>query len=250
MSRYDIVYVLKNDYEGEELKYSLRSVVMNFPYRKIVFVGGCPSDIEPDIYISHEQIGSTKWDRSMASLKVALNDNRLTDDIWLFNDDFFVMDRMTDPVNYFGGSLEKKIIDARAKVGNSSYVQRLDICRGKLLKMNKDTLSFALHVPMLVNRAQALSIFDIFPNQKMFRSLYGNYYKIDCQRMDDVKVTDLKTVPDTRYISTSDEAFSEGRVGEFLRRYFIEPSKYESLNRNSSIDLHERYDEEGDIRYE
>ena len=122
MSRYDIVYVLKNNYEGEELKYSLRSVVMNFPYRKIVFVGGCPDGIEPDIYIPHEQIGSTKWDRSMASLKVALNDNRLTDDIWLFNDDFFVMDRMTDPVNYFGGSLEKKIIDARAKVGNSPYV--------------------------------------------------------------------------------------------------------------------------------
>ena len=87
--------------------------------------------------------------------------------------------------------------------------------RGQLFNLGKDTLSFALHIPMLVNRAQALMLFDKFPDLKMFRSFYGNYFEIDCIRMADVKVLDLDTVPDTAYISTSDESFKDGKVGEY-----------------------------------
>ena len=55
MKKYDVVYLLKNDYASDELRYSVRSVVKNFPYNRIVFVGGKPDDIEPDIYIPDEQ---------------------------------------------------------------------------------------------------------------------------------------------------------------------------------------------------
>ena len=37
--KHDVVYLLKNNYKStDELRYSIRSVVKNFPYRKIVFV--------------------------------------------------------------------------------------------------------------------------------------------------------------------------------------------------------------------
>ena len=62
--KHDIVYLLRNDIAGEELRYSIRSVVQNFPYRKIVFVGGKPEGIEPDIYIPDIQEGKTKAQRS------------------------------------------------------------------------------------------------------------------------------------------------------------------------------------------
>ena len=97
--KHDIVYILKNDYDSEELRYSIRSVVQNFPYRKLVFVGGCPSDIKPDIYIPDTQEGATKWERSMHSLKKVLDNDELTEDIWLFNDDFFIMDPVRSDVN-------------------------------------------------------------------------------------------------------------------------------------------------------
>lgn len=248
--KHDVVFILRNDYDGEELKYALRSVVLNFPYRKIVFVGGCPKDIKPDIYIPDIQEGTTKWARANHSLKLALDRDDLTEDIWIFNDDFFIMDRVTEDVNYFNGTLEKRIIDLkRRNPSGSNYIRYMDVMRNQLVSLSKDTLSFALHVPFLINRVKAQELFEKFPNMKMFRSFYGNYYKIDCQFMEDVKVYDLQTIPDTPYISTTDAAFKEGKVGKFLKKYFANPSRYE-INNQIRIDTRERYDEEGEIRYE
>ncbi|MBQ1296477.1 MAG: hypothetical protein IIY21_20690 [Clostridiales bacterium] len=251
--KHDIVYILKNDYEEEELRYSLRSVCLNFPYRKIVFVGGCPGDIKPDIYLSHVQIGATKWERSQSSLIKALSCDGLTDDVWLFNDDFFIMDKIKahEDKNYFNGTLEKRVIDLKRNCGKvSGYVNQLDRLRHLLLNANRDTLSFTLHLPMLINRKKALELLtDKKFNTPMFRSLYGNYYKIPCEFMEDVKVRDLEQIPDTPYISTTDEAFRDGKVGEFLRRYFADPCKYERSHSNV-FSLKEIYTEEGEVRYE
>ena len=251
--KHDIVYILKNDYSEEELRYSLRSVCLNFPYRKVVFVGGCPKDIRPDIYLNHVQTGSTKWARARSSLIKALSSDELTDEIWLFNDDFFIMDKIKAhaDVNYFNGTLEKRVIDMRRNCGrNSGYMNELDRLRQILLKANRDTLSFALHIPMLLNRKDAL---ELLTNKTfdtpMFRSLYGNYYRIPCEFMEDVKVRDLETIPDTPYISTTDQAFTSGKVGEFLRRYFAEPCRYERKQANG-FSLKEIYTEEGEVRYE
>ena len=122
---HDIVYLLKNDYEDtEELKYSLRSVCKNWDYRKVVFVGGTCPGVQPDLYIPDNQEGATKWQRSMHSLQLALECEELTEDIWLFNDDFFIMERpeiLGTELNYFGGTLEKRVTDLRKRVGNSRY---------------------------------------------------------------------------------------------------------------------------------
>lgn len=245
---YDIVYLLKNNYDEEELRYSLRSVVQNFPFRKIVFVGGCPSGITPDIYIKDEQVGTTKWERSTHSLKKALACDELTEKIWLFNDDFFVMDSIRNPKNYFGGSLEKRVIDLKLKnPRGSKYINELDALRGQLIRLKKDTLSFALHIPMLVDRRQAQQVFDEFPKVKMFRSFYGNYFQIDCELLkEDVKIYDLESLPEDFYCSTSDEAFKNGKSGEFLRRYFATPTRYESDEVRRS-EVKELFTEEGDL---
>lgn len=247
--KHDIVYILKNDYDSEELRYSIRSVVQNFPYRKLIFVGGCPKDIKPDIYIPDLQEGATKWERSMHSLKLALNRDDLTEDIWLFNDDFFIMDPVRTDVNYFCGTLEKRIREMKQKhPRGSTYIRSLEVLKGTLFNFKKDTLCFALHIPFLVNRYNAQNLFEKYPGLKMFRSLYGNYFEIECSYMRDCKVYDLKTLPDTPYVSTTDESFKYGKVGEFLRAYFSVPSKYE---KNTLLETtREIYDEEGEIRYE
>lgn len=253
--RHDVVYLIKNDVDSEELRYSLRSVCMNFPFRKVVIVGGKPSDIHPDIYIEDIQVGSTKWEKAKHSLLKALSCEDLTDDIWLFNDDFFVMDQVKEhaDVNYFNGTLEKRIIDLkRNNPRGSNYISNLDQLRRHLIAKNKDTLSFALHLPMLINRKKA---FDLLSSNLhvtcMFRSLYGNYYEIDCQYMRDVKVYDCETIPDTPFISTTDTTFRQGKVGTFLRKYFDKPCQYEITEAERLRDqIKENYDEEGEIRYE
>ena len=248
--KHDIVYLLRNDIAGEELRYSIRSVVQNFPYRKIVFVGGKPDGIEPDIYIPDIQDGKTKAQRSTHSLRKAIADNRLTEDIWLFNDDFFIMDKVKEDINYFNGTLDKRILDIRRATGFSTYCRGLEVMRSQLFNMGKDTLSFSLHIPFLFNRQKAAALFEKYPDLAMFRSFYGNYYEIDCRYMKDVKVIDKETIPDTSFISTSDGSFHEGKVGEFLRQYFNEKTKYEKDMSDLLYEqTRERYDENGDLRY-
>ena len=233
--KHDIVYLLKTDIDSDELKYSIRSVVQNFPYRKIVFVGGKPDDIDPDIHLPDEQPGNTKWQKSTHSLKLACKCDDLTDDVWLFNDDFFVMDKVKGDVNYFGGTLEKRIRDLRRlHPGGSTYIRSLELMRANLARTGCDTLDFCLHLPMLVNREKVLKLFRDRPDCIMFRSFYGNVYEIDCQYSKDCKVYDLESIPDTPYISTTDESFKSGKVGEFLRQYFDTPSKYEKSGEEKS----------------
>lgn len=248
---YDIVYLLKNDYDSEELRYSVRSVVKNFPYHKIIFVGGCPDYITADINIFDKQEGKTKWEKSQHSLKVALENADLTENFWLFNDDFFVMEKIKEPKTYFNGTLEKRIIDLKARNPKSSaYIRELEVLKGKLTLMRKDTLSFAVHMPMLINRSKALQLLEK-KNVSMFRSFYGNYYEVDCEFHKDVKVYDNETILGTEYLSTSDDAFKDGKVGEFIRACFPDPCKYElqkeELNKQNEVYLpQERYTEEGD----
>lgn len=247
---YDVVYLLKNNYDSEELRYSVRSVVKNFPHKRIVFVGGTPEYMKADINLIHDQIGHNKWEKSQYSLQKALEDVELTENIWLFNDDFFIMNKITNPVNYTNGTLEKRILDLKAKHPKSSaYIRELEALCNKLRNLRKDTMSFALHVPMLINRSKALFLLNN-NRVKMFRSFYGNYYSIDCSYMKDVKVYDMETIYSTDYLSTSDEAFRDGQVGEFIRACFPDPCIYEVEQKEShSQYMREQYTEEGDESY-
>lgn len=240
--KHDVIYVVKNNYDSEELLYSIRSLCKNFPFRKLVIVGGCPDYIEPDICLHDEQTGKTKWSKTMGSLQLALECEDLTEDVWLFNDDFFVMNKLKNPVNLFNGTLENRITTLHKKnPRSSSYIRQLEVLKGQLVSLHKDTLSFALHTPMLINRSKALMLFDKYPKLQMFRSFYGNFYEIECTYSRDVKVYDNTSVPNSDYLSTTDESFRDGTVGGFIRASFPDPCKYEKQNY-----LQELYTEEGD----
>lgn len=250
---FDVLYVLRNDINNapDELIHSVRSVAQNFPYRKLVFCGGCPDALTPDIYIPHQQLGATKWERAGSSLKKALSDERLTDNVWLFNDDFYVLNKLQPcfSTNYSSGTLEKRIREMRGRFPNSSqYIRNLETMRTALIRLNKDTLCFALHMPMLINRRDFLQMLEEHPQSiKYFRSFYGNLYKIPCEFVEkDCKIYTNDELPDTfQYLSTTDGSYKEGKVGEFIRQYFPTPSRYEKAG-IPVPDVHELFTEEGD----
>ena len=111
----DILYLVKNGTENEELRYSLRTIEKNFPYGRVWIYGGCPEYIKPDkhVYIYQDVIGATKWERTTAMLKLACENKDITDDFWLFNDDFFVTQPITLEVmpNIYSGDLYKRIVE-------------------------------------------------------------------------------------------------------------------------------------------
>lgn len=225
----DVVYILREDIDPYELRYSLRSVAENFPHRKVFFVCGQPAGLIPDGRLAHKQTGETKWQRARSSLFKILNCEDITEDFFLFNDDFFVMKPVTGEfINFAGGTLEWRIRDLMQHCGRSGYCQQLEKTRQELLCAGFDAMSFCVHLPMLINKkkcAEVLSDLD----SPMFRSQYGNRARIPYTFHEDVKVYENNIEPpeDADYLSTTEVTFRDGKVGEFIRSRFPEPCRFE-----------------------
>lgn len=226
----DIVYFLK-DGENPELTYSLRSVVKNFPYRKIWFYGGKPSNIEPDEYVPFNQ-WKNKWGNVQMMLKEACQNEKITPNFFIFNDDFYVTQKIEHFENMYDGDLLRRIFRLEMKHGynGSEYIQRLRIMATELLKFNPyiELKNYAVHVPMLVNKKQMLDTLEKFPNIIMYRCLYGNFKDIGGVEYHDRKYhkTDCNELA-YPYISTSDYSFKHLNIGKIIRDSFNEASKYE-----------------------
>lgn len=230
----DIVYLLKNG-PNEELRYSLRSVEKNFPHGRIIFVGGRPQDITPDIYIEVEQDSPTKWANTRRNLMMAAQDTRVSEDFWLFNDDFFIMADYDKTQAEFDGELMHHIEEVEMRHGmlQSRYTKLLRHLHKTLTDAGiENPKNYAVHRPMLVNKAKALRTLQDFPDEPMFRALYGNINRIGGHQIKDCKFTPwLK--PNTRgatVISTEDASFRTGNIGKKIREAFPEPSKWERNN--------------------
>lgn len=228
--KHDIVYILKNDIEPEELRYSVRSVEKNFTYSRIWFAGGIPDGIKPDRAMPIEQTGASKWEKVRNTLIEICNNDEITEDFWLFNDDFFVMKKVKDQAPMIAGTIRYRI-DAIEKKYNrrTKYSNQLRNTMNELRSKGFDRLDYALHVPMLINRAKALETLEAFPDCPMFRSLYGNQHRIGGVIAEDVKVLQMDEEPphDSVYLSTLDETFRDGRAGQYIRDKFKVPSQYE-----------------------
>ena len=231
MEKYDIVYVLKNGIAPYELLYSLRSVDQNFPHNSVWFYGGDPVQVKPDHMISYIQSGENKWDKVRNTLIRICENDSITENFYLFNDDFFVLKPVTDEfVNWAYGTLQERIDEILEENKQpSKYTSHLDAMQQVLRGHGYDTVNFDLHVPMLVNRADALEVLNADLPATLFRSLYGNVKHIPYIEHEDVKIYDQDSIPKDSwdYCSTQNVSFLTGAVGRWLRTKFNEPCRFE-----------------------
>lgn len=231
-SNLDIIYLLKDSAYNDELKYSLRSVEQNFPHRKVWFVGGRPTGLVPDERMTLVQKEKTKYDRTHALLKQVCENDKITEDFVLFNDDFFVMKPWRYLPSYVSGTLEGLIGTIELTRGKPSpYTERLKDTVVFLEKTlpGQNIMNYELHIPMIFNRKQLRNILK----QTGFngvRSIYGNtfYYPKSLIRKD-VKIYDQTVAPDpdADFLSTTDLSFSSGLVGNFIKQRFPSKSRFE-----------------------
>lgn len=237
MGNYDIVYCVKYCWTNEELKYSLRSVDENWQYRKVFFAGCCPKKLKPDVHLNYSQTAPTKWERVRNMLLQVCDEKRITEDFWLFNDDFFILKKM-DCENlkpFCNGTIQEHIEHIEKKHGGvrSSYTEGLRHMVDNLEKAGLSTISYAVHKPILFNRKKLKEVLTKFPDEPMFRSLYGNYWKIGGEHSPDVKIVAMnygdidKVKNEWSLLSTSDKSFRDGNVGEFIRKRFTTRSRFE-----------------------
>ena len=227
----DVVYFVKDSYENEELRYSLRSVEQNLPHRNVWIYGNPPCGIEVDRIARFQQTGKNKWAkvRSMFE-KLYLNDD-LSEDFILMNDDFFVMKPIDKLKTYYGGSLQERIdVIEKHFNGPTSYTMRLRRTNDYLKANKLTTKNYELHIPMIVNKAKFLEQLERYTGLGgASRSFYGNTYKIGGTKCKDIKVYDLdgNFNRNTTFLSTTDASFRIGEVGKFIRSKFPNKSRFE-----------------------
>lgn len=226
----DIVYILKDEFNCEELRYSLRSVEKNFPHRFVWFVGGQPKGFQPDRTIKHKQVGSTKWDMIKSSMWKAVENEEVSDDFFLFNDDFFVMKKFKGEfINYVDMTLAEKIDELRRNVHPwlNPYGRTLFKAEQELTSLGCPTMNYDVHLPMMFNKELFKASINKCSSPQM-RSVYGNLNAVPFVIHQDVKVYDMETVPeDPDFLSTDEDVFEKGRVGAYIRKQFPTPSRWE-----------------------
>ena len=99
----DVVYCLKNNVSGEELRYSLRSLENLKGIRNVWFYGGCPNWAKNIRHVPTTQ-GNTKWWNTANMLNDISQNFELSNNFIWFNDDFFVL-RPCDKLDYWRDGL-------------------------------------------------------------------------------------------------------------------------------------------------
>ena len=226
----DIIYILKDQMDPEELRYSLRSIEKNFPHRYVWFVGGQPPGFIPDRRVKHTQTGENKWQRIRSSMYRAIEQEELSNEFFLFNDDFFVMKPFEGQfINYSQGTLTERVEELRPlNPWLTPYARTLVKAKEELKSLKHGEVNFEVHLPMLIRKDLVRSSIPLCSSPQM-RSVYGNINEIEHIEKKDVKVYDLDYIPeDPDFLSTQEDIFRNGKVGEYIRSCFPEPCRYEA----------------------
>lgn len=227
----DVVYICRSG-DNEELRYSIRSVVANLKHDNLWVVGQKPKWYTGNfIEVPDKRL---KYVNARNNLKAIIDDNRISDDFILMNDDFYIM-KPLDTVEYFySGSLESKALEVESVSLHSSYTRMFYSTIDRLDQQGiKNSLSYELHVPIVMNKQKLRPI--IKQKTTLWRSMYGNMYSVGGKQMDDVKVyakTSKKKSFDWQgklntFLSSQDDVFELLKI-KLLNARFPDKTIYEA----------------------
>ena len=205
----DVVYFVKESNNNPEFLYSLRSICMNMPFRRVWVFGGCPLPITPDVRVRVDQNGITKWDRVRNMFRMACENKEITDDFILFNDDFFVMKPTERIDSLYRSSLSEHIDTIETAYWHkvTPYTKKLRETEQWLKDNGHPTLSYGLHTPFIFNKEKLLNLINTYPDLRCSRTVYGNFYNIGGTQHEDIKIFSDSPNFDwsnSRFLSTDD----------------------------------------------
>lgn len=217
-----------------ELRYALRSIDKHVPHGRVIIVGHKPAWVSDEVeHIAVEQIPGQRHGNYRANIRAACK--AIPEGFIIWHDDMFAMRpvRAVEVVN--GGPMLARIETFEKADGQSSYTKAL---RATLawLEANghpEPTIYDGCHTPLPVTDTAAMrDALLIARNAEKAgtllcsQSIYGNLAGIGGRKVGNAKAdSGWKT---RTWVSTSDERFTSGAVGEYIRGRFPEPGRYES----------------------
>jgi len=215
---------------NEELRYSIRSVVKNFPNASILVVGEAPSWYSGQLLFVRQN--SAKYANVSNSLNEIARSPLVKNRFILMNDDFYFLDKKYG--HYHEGSLQKKYEAYTDVNGVSSYNKKILDTLNKLKRIGySDPLSYELHIPFPVEKSKLLKVVKY--SNLLWRSIYGNVFEVGGKAVSDVKVYGGQTMAfksynymsgSSAFLSTNDTSFKEV-FENLLNGYLKEKSIYE-----------------------
>ena len=182
-----------------ELDACIALIEKNVPHRKI--------------YVIEEKFSDTSHVDQILKLRHAILSIDLTDDFYLFNDDFFVIKPVTEIPYYHKGLLTYH----HRRTGWLPYKKAI---KNTLDYLPEGSLSYEVHIPMLFNQHKLLKLIEkieplIAQNKcPLIRSTYANTYDIQGELIADVK--NIKDFRDKTYLSTDERSFNMA-IGQYIR---------------------------------
>lgn len=236
----DIVYTVKNTPTNEELIFSLRSL-RNLPHDRVYFIGGCPANINrAKVKVVFTEVQATKYRSTTHNLAVAAGLDKLSEDFIWMNDDFFILQKIADPLNEFNlnkGTIQQVLHNFLEKNEHhlTKYMYGAQQTMEYLHRIGiKDPLSYELHTPFIYNKSKVRQMFALSGIDKVpilhKRSVYGNMFIQGSTYARDVKVlraspVDFQEWSSRKFLSSSDITWS--KVKPFLQARFKEACEYE-----------------------
>lgn len=231
----DIIIPVNYGDDNEELRYCLRSIENNVPHHNIIIAGFKPRWVQNVIHIPNTSKSRVKYDRVAENILAGANYSELSDWFILFNDDMFVMEPVKEFPAAHRGILHEDSISEKAPLHRKSFEDtRVALNAAGIEK----PMNYEMHSPMVISKHGLLAVetikMELAPPERdilQLRSMYGNLHHIGGEMRHDVKIADNATfnyAPDFPFISTTDESFKHGEVGEVIRSRFTEKSRYEA----------------------
>lgn len=236
----DLVYIVRPGDDNEELRYSLRSVV-NLPHDNVWIVGHCPEWVRNTGRLELEP-HPVKWDNINQSLAAACADERISDWFVLMADDMFITEPLAGvPVVHVGllpAVIAEQAADGETREKNS-YFGGLVETYVQLVEWGLDApLCYEAHTPLPFNRRELGSLLE---RATRYPILWGCLYAATSGPVgelgDNSKISDLgpggllhRMIRGGPCLSTEDDSFELGVVGDYIRNLFPDPGPYEEAS--------------------
>lgn len=199
----DVVIPYQKNQSGE-LDVCIALINKNVPHRNIHVVEA-HDNARRQVPSHINQILKLRW---------AIENLDITDEFYLFNDDFFVLKPVTDIPYYHRGTLDEHLA---TRFGRGIYTKVLKATRGFL---GGDALSYDVHVPFLFDKEKLYTLIQELEPKildgtcPLIRSTYGNRFAVGGERIQDVKIS--SNFEGKTYLSTSEASFRRS-VGKYIR---------------------------------
>lgn len=232
----DLVVPVREAPANQQLRFALRSWAENLPHRRVWIVGHRLPWLDGVGHIPTRQNG-TKWKNTTAAVRAVCEHPEVSRQWLLMNDDFFIMRPLPDGMPVLHRGLVADVERDYASRVSGRYLEGMRQTRDLLGELgHRDPLSYELHVPLPVDSDGMLDALDLGQHLDVLhkRTMYGNLAGVGGEQIEDVKILHRAPRgfgPQSRFLSTMPDAFTNGHVGKFIQAAFPKPCRYEHARR-------------------